>query len=132
MGDAVELYVTLGHAGDHDLNLRMSPEIVDQVLGLLDEHGIVHGGIIEMSAGTELYIEAVRVLGGTGGLALLASVIKTVVKRNEGKHFLIERGGETFEADGYSEKAVERILQKRAEEQAARDQEWKRLLDDRE
>lgn len=130
-GDAVELYVTLGHAGDDDLNLRMSPEIVDEVLSSLDEHGVVHGGIIEMSAGQDLYIEAVRVLAGTGGLASLAAVIKTVVKRNEGKHFLIERDGEKFEADGYSEQAVERILKKRAEEQAARDQEWERVLGDR-
>lgn len=130
-GDAVELYVTLGHAGDDEFNLRMSPEIVDEVLSSLDEHGIIHGGIIEMSAGQELYIEAVRVLGGAGGLASLASVIKTVVKRNEGKHFLIERDGEKFEANGYSEKAVERILKKRAEEQTARDQEWKRVLGDR-
>lgn len=131
-GEVVELYVTLGHAGDDDFNLRMSPEIVDEVLGLLDEHGIVHGGIIEMSAGQELYIEAVRVLGGAGGLASLASVIKTAMKRNEGKHFLIERDGEKLEADGYSDKAVERILKKRAEEQAARDLEWKRVLEDRE
>lgn len=130
-GDAVELYVTLGHPGDDDFNLRMSPEIVDEVLSSLDEYGMVHGGILEMAAGQELYIEAVRVLGGAGGLASLASVIKTVVKRNEGKHFLIERDGEKFEANGYSEKAVERILKKRAEEQEARDQEWKRLLGDR-
>lgn len=130
-GDAIELYVTLGHPGDDDLDLRMSPEIVDEVLGSLDEHGIVHGGIIEMSAGQELFIEAVRVLGGAGGLASLASVIKTVVKRHEGKHFLIERGGEKFEANGYSEEAVERILKKRAGEQAARDQEWRRVLVDR-
>lgn len=129
--DVLELYVTLGHAGDNDFNLRMSPEIVDEVLGVLDDHGIVHGGIIEMSAGQELYIEAVRVLGGAGGLASLASVIKTVMARNEGKRFLIERDGEKFEANGYSEKAIERILKKRAEEQAMRDQEWKRVLGDR-
>ncbi|GAA1753733.1 hypothetical protein [Aeromicrobium alkaliterrae] len=128
--DVVELYVTLGHPGDDTFNLRMSPGIVDEVLASLDEQGIAHGGIIEMSAGPELYIEAVRVLGGAGGLAALASVIKTVVKRNEGKHFLIERDGEKIEADGYSEDAVERILKNRAEEQAARDQEWKRVLGD--
>lgn len=131
MTDVLELYVTLGHAGDGDLNLRMSPEIVDEVLRALDEHGIVHGGIIEKSAGQDLYIETVRVLGGAGGLASLASIIKTVVKRHEDKRFVIERDGEKLEANGYSEQAVERILKKRAAEQAARDQEWKRVLGDR-
>jgi hypothetical protein len=130
--DVVELYVTLGHAGDGDFNLRMSPEIVDEVLALLDEHGVGHGGIIEMSAGHDLYIEAVRVLGGAGGLAALASVIKTVIGRNNGKRFLIERDGEKFEANGYSEEAIERILKKRAEEQAARDAEWNRVLGNQE
>ena len=116
------------YPGDDNLNLRMSRGIVDEVLSSLDEHGIDHGSIIEMSAGQELCIEAVRVLGGAGGLAALSSVIKTVVQRNECKHFLLERDGEKFEANGYSEVAVRRLLENRAEEQAARDQEWNRVI----
>lgn len=130
MTDVLELYITLGHAGDGDLNLCMSPEIVNEVLTSLDEHGIVHSSIIEMSAGQKLHIEAVRVLEGAGGLASLAAIIKTVVTRNKDKRFVIERDGKKLEASGYSEQDVERFLKKRAEEQTARDQEWKRGLGD--
>lgn len=127
--DTLKLYVTLGHPGDGSFNLRMSPSIADEVRALLDEHELAHGRIAEFSAGPELAVEAVYALaaGGTGGLALLARVIITVIKRHDGKHFLLERNGEKFEASGYSEKDIERFLEKRAEEQAHQDKEWERI-----
>lgn len=132
--DTLELYVTLGHTGDGSLNLRMTPSIADEVRELLDEHDLEHGELLEFSSGPELAVEAVKVLsitgGGAGGLAALARVIITVIKRHDGKHFVLERDGEKFEASGYSEKAIGGLLDKRAQEQAHQDKEWKRISAD--
>lgn len=127
--DTLKLYVTLGHPGDGSFNLRMSPSIADEVRALLDEHGVPHGRIAEFSSGPELVVEAVKVLGIVGGSATglreLARVIITVIKRHDGKRVLID--GDKFEATGYSEKGIERLLEMRAEEQARQDKEWERI-----
>src|SRR4051812_6985468 len=83
--------------------------------------------ILEFSAGQALWVEAVRVLGATGGLAALATVINTLIRRNDGKTVVIDRGDEKIEIAGHSLKEVERMLDKRAEEQTARDAEWHRI-----
>lgn len=126
--EVIELYVELGFAGDESLKLRMTPKFADEVLALLDEHGIAHGRGAEFSAGTDLWIEGVQVLGAAGGLAALATVINTFIRRHDGKKIVIERGGARIEAAGLSEKAVERFLEKRAEEQATRDVEWDEIV----
>lgn len=123
--DTLELYVTLGHTGDGSLNLRMTPSIADEVRTLLDEHGLDHGRILEFSSGPRLAVEAVVALSTTGGLAALASVINTMIKRHDSKRIVID--DEKVEVSGYSEKAVERFLEKRAQEQAQQDDEWKRI-----
>ncbi|NYI81258.1 hypothetical protein [Nocardioides panzhihuensis] len=125
--DTLKLYVTLGHPGDGSLNLRMSPSIADEVRALLDEHDLAHGELLEFSSGPQLAIEAVVALGAGGGLAALASVINTMIKRHDSKRFVIERDGERIEASGYSEEAVDRLLEKRAQEQADQDKEWERI-----
>ena len=127
--DTLELYVTLGHTGDGSLNLRMTPSIADEVRALLDEHGLDHGRILEFSSGPQLAVEAVVALGivagGAGGLPALASVINTIIKRHDSKRVVID--GEKIEVSGYSEKAVERLLEKRAQEQAQHDEKWKQI-----
>lgn len=123
--DTLELYVALGIPGHDSLTLRMTPEIADEVLALLDEHGLAHRLAMEFSAAPDLAAEAVRALGAAGGLAALASVINTMIKRHDTKRFVLERGGEKIEVAGYSEKAVEQLLEKRAQEQAQLDEEWK-------
>lgn len=129
--DTLELYVTLGHAGDGSLNLRMTPSIADEVRALLDEHGLDHGELLEFSSGSQLAVEAVVALGvaagGAGGLPALASVINTIIKRHDSKHFVLEPDGR-FEASGYSKKDIEQLLEKRAQEQADRDKEWERIM----
>lgn len=123
--DVLELYVTPGPPGDGALLIRMSPQIADEVRMLLDEHGLDHSRGAEFSSGPELAIESVKVLGATGGLAALASVINTMIKRHDSKRIVIER--DKFEAAGFSEKAVERMLQKQAEGQAKHEGEWERI-----
>ncbi len=90
----VPLLVTLGHAGDDSFNLRFPAEYASEVTALLDEHDISHGTVLEFSAGQELWIEAARVLSIPGGLAALASIIKTIVHRHDAKRFILKRGGE--------------------------------------
>jgi hypothetical protein len=129
--DVIELYVGFGWLDGTTLSLSMSPSIVDEVLELLDEHGLKHGSVLLASADYNLWVETVRVIGGAGGLAALASVIRTVIRRHDGKRVLIERpdGGKT-ELQGYSEESIERFLQKRVEGQKVRDTEMKRFFDD--
>lgn len=119
--DVLELYVTQAPPGDGALLLRMSPQIVEEVRTLLDEQGLEHSLAAEFSSGPDLAIESVRALGAAGGLAALASVINTVIKRHDGKRIHLERG--KFEATGYSERAVERMLRERAESQAKLEEE---------
>lgn len=120
----LELYVTEAPPGDGDLLLRMSPQIAAEVRTLLDESGLSHSRGAEFSSGPELVIEAVTVLSAAGGFAALASVINTVIKRNDGKRVVIERDGGRFEAAGYSEEAVKRLVEKRAAKQAELEAEW--------
>lgn len=120
--DDLELYVTPAPPGEGALLVRMSPQIADEVRALLDENGLDHSHAAEFSSGAELALESVRVVGAAGGLAALASVINTVIRRHDGKRVLIER--DQFEASGYSEKAVERLLAQRVEEQEQSETEW--------
>lgn len=122
--DVLELYVTGAPPGDGDLLLRMSPQIADEVRTLLDKSGLPHSRGAEFASGPELVIEAVTVLSAAGGLAALASVINAVIRRHDGKRVVIERNGEKFEAAGYSEQAVERLVKERAREQAELEAEW--------
>jgi hypothetical protein len=126
--ETVPLLVTLGHTGDRSFNLRFPSDYAPEIIALLDEHEIAHDTILEFSAGQELWIEAVRVLSVPGGLAALASIIKTVVHRHDGKRFILKRGGEEFEATGFSEEKVRGFLEKAAADQVARDAEWGRVL----
>lgn len=127
--DVLELYVTLGVPGDGALVLRMSQELRDAVLTLLDEHGLQHGSRVEASAGASLAVEAVTVLSAAGGVAALASVINTVIKRNDSKRVVMEQDGHKFEASGYSEAAIKRLVAEQAGKQQAREAEWDRLKD---
>lgn len=50
-------------------------------------------------------------------------IVVRVADRSDRRGDPLERAGEKFEANGYSEKAVDRILKRQADEQAARDEE---------
>jgi hypothetical protein len=49
--DLVPLIVSTGHVGSDSLQLRFPPEYADELLALLDEHGIDHNTALEFSAG---------------------------------------------------------------------------------
>jgi hypothetical protein len=59
------------------------------------------------------------VVGVAGGSSGSSSVINTIIKLYAGKRFVLERGGEKFEASGYSESAVKRLVEKMTNQQAA-------------
>lgn len=130
--DVIPIIVTLGHLEDDSLQLRFPPEYSDEILQLLDEQGIDHNTAAEFSAGPTDWIEVVKVLGlaasGAGGLHGLAKVITAFVHRHDGKRFVFKRGGEVIDATGYSQAAIESMLQKMPAEQAALDEATRRAM----
>lgn len=127
--EAVPLLITLGPTADGSLILRFPPEYSDELLSLLDEHGIDHDTILEFSATADLWAEAVKVLGAAGGAGALAALIRTFVQRHATKKFRLKRDGLEVEANGFSMSQVEKLIEKTAEEQAHRDEEWKRITE---
>lgn len=127
---SIPLLVTPGYTGDGAFHLRFPPEYRDEILTLLDDHGIDHGTVLEMSSNQDLAIEAVRVLGSARGLAALASFFKTFVNRHQNKRFTLKRDKFRFEIDasGYSAKQTEQFLQQAAAEQAEIDAKWHETL----
>jgi hypothetical protein len=125
--ETIPLLVTLGHPGDGTFNLRFPPEYRDEIVSLLDDHRIGHGTILEFSAGSELAIEAVKVLGvvgAGGGLVAFASMIKTFAHRHDGKRIVL-KDGEAEEIVGFSAKQTEQFLRRREREQAELDARWR-------
>lgn len=124
--DVVPVLITLGHLGDDSLQLRFPPEYSDEILTLLDEQSIDHNTAVEFSAEPADWIEVVKVLGiaasSAGGLHGLAKVITAFVHRHDGKQFVFTKGGETVDAKGYSQAAVETMLQQMPQQQAELDE----------
>jgi hypothetical protein len=123
-GDSIPLHTTFG-PGDGSFLLRFPPEYRAEIRALLDEYEISHDTVLELSAGVELAIEAVQVLGGAGGLAALASVYKTFANRHADKRVLTEDG---HEVAGFSLKDTERLLEDKAKKQAEIDERWRQWL----
>lgn len=128
--ETIPFLVTFGYPGDGTFNLRFPPEYEEEVLGLLDEHGIEHGTILEFSAETQLAIEAVTVVSSAGGLAALASVYKTFAHRHDGKRIVLKRGDFEIEAAGFSQKKTEDFLHMMAAEQLDVDSRWRKVVED--
>ena len=116
--DTLELYVTNDMPGEGNLMLRLSPDLADDVRALLDENGLEHSAAAEFSDGPQLVLETVHILGATAAnLAALAAVIRSVVRRQDGKKIVIGEG--RLEATGYSLADLELLLEKQAKQQAA-------------
>lgn len=130
--ETIPLLVTFGFPGDGTFNLRFPPEQRDEIESLLDDNGIDHGTILELSAGQDLAIEAVKTLGpflgAGGGLAALAAVIKAFAHRHDGKRVVIKDGEREIEVAGLSQKAIVEMLNKKAEQQAKRDAAWSQAV----
>lgn len=125
--EVIPLLVTLGHVEDDSLLLRFPSDYLPEIEQELDARGIGHGAVLEMSAGNDLWIEAVKVLSIPGGLAALASALRTFIQRHDGKKFVLERDGEKVEAAGISREELLELLQRLSEQQARRDAEWRRV-----
>ncbi|MGH3998129.1 MAG: hypothetical protein ACRDTJ_11775, partial [Pseudonocardiaceae bacterium] len=124
--EVVKLYIRPAGAGsDGTLDLRMTPAIADEVRTLLDEHGLTHSQAAEFSSSPELAIEAVEALRTLGGLTALAAVINAFLKRNDGKHIVLEP--DRTEAKGYSKKEIEQIIEKQAQAQREVDEKWNQM-----
>ncbi|MBF4601896.1 hypothetical protein ITJ55_13855 [Frigoribacterium sp. VKM Ac-1396] len=128
----VPILVTLGHLGDDSLQLRFPPEHSDEILKLLDEHRVDHNTAAEFSADPTDWIEVVKVLGiaagSVGGLQGLAKVITAFVRRHDDKRFVFTKDGESVDAKGYSQRAVEAMLEKMPQEQAELDAATRRAM----
>ncbi len=119
----VTFSITPGYPGDGTLNLGFPSEYEDELLSLLDEFDVPHESVLAHSDAADVLIEAFRVLGTGGGVAgttaAVASIVKTIMQRNAGKRVVLDG----VEIDGFSEKAIERILQNRVAELKDRDTE---------
>lgn len=126
------LLIGLGHVGEDSLELHLSPKYADEILALLDEHGIVHDTDAAFSAGPADWIEVVRVLGpavgSAGGVAGLGAVLSAFVHRHDKKRFVFSRGGQPVEASGYSRKDLRILLEKLPAEQAELDEETRKRM----
>lgn len=115
---------------DGAISLRFPPEYADEVKLLLDEVGLSHSTAGEFSAGVELAIESVKVIGalGAGGSAFaLASFYKTFAHRHDGKRVVIKAG--EIDVSGYSPRQLEKLIENDVIQQAARDAAWQATLD---
>lgn len=130
--EVVPMLVTLGYLGDDSLQLRFPPEHSDEILKLLDEHGIDHNTAMEYSSDPTDWIEVVKVLGiaagSAGGLHGLAKVTTAFVRRHDGKRFMFTKDGEPVDAKGYSQQTVEAMLRKMPQEQADLDAATRRAM----
>ena len=130
--ETVPSLVTLGHVGEGAFVLRFLVEYSEEIFALLDEAKVSHNTALELSADQPLWLEVVEELALPGalpaGLTAIASVIKTIVKRHAGKRFILKQGELEIQADGYSEKTVERFFQRRVRDQAELDTETRRVL----
>ncbi len=128
--DVATLRIQLGHTGSGNLFLRFSPEFMDEIFALLDERGIEHSPIIELSAGPPEWIEAVQVLGTTAaaGMTSLAAVVGAFAHRRKGKRLKLVVNGTEVDAQGYSVKELEQLLSKLPKQQLERDAKTREVL----
>lgn len=131
--EVIPVLINLGHLGDDSLELRFPIEHSEEILKLLDEHDVDHNTAAEFSAVPSDWIEVVKVLGiaagSAGGLQGLAKVITAFVRRHDDKHFLFTKGGESVDAKGYSQRAIEAMLQNMPQEQQELDAAVRRAMD---
>lgn len=127
--ESIKLCVTAGHPHDEAFSLRLSPEYADEVIELLDAHGLSHSRVIEFSAGVDLLVLAIQAGTPAALITSLTVVIKAFLTRHKDKSVQLTRDGTIVK--GYSRKEVQKVLEDVAKEQAKRDADWDRLLEGR-
>lgn len=126
--DVLVLRVTNAPVGTHALTLRMSPELVDDVRAALDEAGIDHGEVLELSSGAQLALEMVQYLSGPATLSALAVLIRTVARRDDGKK--VQLKGDSLDITGYSPEDADKLIDKYYKRQEENEAEWKRMKEE--
>lgn len=127
--ERVRVRLSLGHTGDQNLLVRVSPSAADEMRDLLEAEGVFDGGILEMSAGPDLMIYAASFASGLGGLA---AVLRVFFHRNSDKSVEFSVGEFTATMTGYSAEEVESLVDKTLadlhRQQLEQDKEWRRVL----
>lgn len=126
---SIEVRLTLGHAGSHELDVRVSPQVADEMQSDLEHESVYQGNVLELSAGQDLMILAASILGGGGGLA---AALTAFFYRNRHKSVKFSYGDDSVEIVGYDEATTRRLMADVVEsmqrQQAQRDAEWRRVL----
>lgn len=126
--DGLELHVTNAAVGTNSLMLRMSPGLVEEVQTGLDAAGLEHSQALEHSAGPQLALEIVTVLGASAAnLHGLAAVIRAVTRRSDGKKVVLS--GDSLDLTGYSPDDAERLIEKYAAIQKANEASWRKEIE---
>jgi hypothetical protein len=128
--DALHLRVSLGHAGQQALYLRVSPSAASELRQLMEDEGVFGGEIIELSAGAELAVYAASIGGGLTGLA---TVLRAFFHRNSDKSVKFSYGDMSVDVKGFgqaeSERLIDRALAETQRQQLERDDQWRRVID---
>jgi hypothetical protein len=125
--EPIPLFLTPGWPGSDSFNLRFPRKYLNEVSALLNEHGIAHNSILEESADSTLWIEAVTIAASAGGLSALASFYKSFVNRHA--HHSVKIDDHT-DISGFSLKDTKELLVLRAQQQAERETSWNATLED--
>lgn len=119
--------VTTGFPFDQELKFRVPADYLDEFESALQAAGFETNRVLEFSAIQDLVPLAVG-LGGGGSLVVLAQLVKTVLRRHDGKRFRAAVGHQVIEADGYSEADVETLLRKVVEANHQVNADWQAHL----
>jgi hypothetical protein len=124
-GAHLSLKLEPGHTGTRTFNARLTPAFRDEFYKLLDEAGIHHSDILDLSnAGTDLWVCAVS----AGSLSGLAAVLNAFFQRHRHKHFEVETKDGVVRTSGFSQKQTLEMLDRLADRQEEFDGQWRKAL----
>ncbi len=119
----VTLQIGPGHPGQAELDVRVSPEHVEELRECLESEGLRVSNVMEFSAGGWLDVLAVSL---TGGGAVTVAITK-FLGRHQGKKVTFGSEGQVETMEGFSAREVERVLGVVAQRQREIDLAWKRI-----
>lgn len=107
------------------LTLRVSAQYLHELLELVRVEGLNASRGAEFAA--DPILDIVSVVLGSGGMAAIASVVKTFLTRHKDKYVKFGSTGELLEARGFSAEDVQRVLAHTADEQHRHEEAMRRL-----
>lgn len=123
----IVLRLSAEHPRADHVTIRISPSLATELIEQLDAHGVDNGRILEFSAASDLWVQAVYGVFGTTGMAGLWAAIRTVLLRHKDKELTVSVAGNPVSLKGYSESDAEKILALLMQQQADVDTRWDRL-----